>query len=374
MILSSVTQSSLPTSTSTEFDIVRLVARADLGPEDIAELRRLGAGAVDWERVLILGAYHRLLPLLHAHLKAHLPEAVPDREMAALGVHVRTSAVQSLFLSAEMARIAEAFEARSIPLLVLKGPSLAEAYGGIAKRPFVDNDLLVRRKDFGHVEEVLLGLGFRCRKRSQRQMDGYLLIHGEYTFGRAEGDLVSTVDVHTCVAPLGYTYRGPFEDLLRRSRALKIGGRSVPVLSWSDLFVVLCVNALKDQWNLLRLASDLAVVGQMVDDWDSTEALAREERCLRAFRLGVLVASGELGASFPQPVLDRARDDQQTVELADRVRAHFPIAHEERVLEGRERAHLVLQAQDGVGGRVRYLSYVALRRIAESWVDPQRTG
>ncbi|MEM1115071.1 MAG: nucleotidyltransferase family protein [Bacteroidota bacterium] len=349
---------------------MRLIARADLDPEAVAELRRLGA-EVDWERVLILAAYHRLLPLLHAHLKAHAPGLAPERAMAVLASHVRTSAVQSLFLSGEMGRIAEAFEARSIPLLVLKGPSLAEAYGGIAKRAFVDNDLLVRRQDFGEVEETLFGLGFRSRKRSQRQMDGYLFIHQEYTFGRAEGDLVSTVDVHTCVAPLGYTYQGAFEGLRRRSRELTIGGQAVRVLGWPDLFVALCVNALKDQWNLLRLASDVAVAGTMVDDWDLTESIARDERCLRAFRLGVLVAANEIGAAFPEAVLARARADAQAVGLADRVRAHFPVAHEEHVLEGRERAYLVLQAQDGLGGRARYLSYVALRRIAEPWVSPQ---
>lgn len=353
---------------------MRLIARADLAPEAVADLRRLGAGDVDWERVLVLGAYHRLLPLLHAHLKAHLPDLVPDREMAALGVHVRTSAVQSLFLSAEMGRITEAFAERSIPLLVLKGPSLAEAYGGIAKRPFVDNDLLVRHKDFGRVEQALFDLGFKSRKRSQRQMEGYLFIHREYTFGRAEGDLVSTVDVHTCVAPLGYTYEGAFDGLHQRARDLTIGGQLVRVFGWEDLFLVLCVNALKDQWNLLRLASDLAEAGTMVEDWDLVEALARDEKSLRAYRLGVLVAADELGAPFPGAVVAQARTDPRAAELADRVRAHFPIAHEERVLEGRERAHLVLQAQDGIGGRARYLSYVALRRLTESWVTPRVGG
>lgn len=368
-----MSQLSLPAPSSTEFDIVRLVARADLSSKASTELQRLGSGGVDWERVLVLGAYHRVLPLLHTHLKACLPGVPPEREMAALSAHVRASAVHSLFLSAEMARIAKAFEELTVPLLVLKGPSLAEAYGGIARRPFVDNDLLIRSKDFGSVEEILLDLGFRHRKRNQQQMDGYLFIHREYTFGRSDGNLVSTVDVHTCVAPLGYTYKGPLDDLLERSRSLVVGGREVRVLGWPDLFVVLCVNALKDQWNRLRLASDLAEVGRMIDDWDLVESLARQERCLRAYRLGVLAAA-DLGGSFPASVLASAQADQRAVELADRVRAHFPVAYEERVLEGRERAHLVLQAQDGLSGRARYLGYVALRRIAENWVEPETGG
>lgn len=364
--------SSMSTTTdSPEYAFVRLLARARLTASQADELRQR-AEDVDWRGVLGLAAHHRLLPLLWVHLSEHAQDAAPEEVVGALHRHARSTAVDVLFLSSEMARIARRFQEERVPFLVLKGPSLAEAYGGIAQRPFVDNDLLVRRSDFGRVEQTLLDLGFRRRKRSQRQLDGYLYVHGEYTFGRTVGDRVSTVDVHTSVTPRGYAYRGGVDDLEGRARTIHVSNEAVRALSWEDLFLALCVNALKDQWNRLRLASDLAEVGAFVDDWEGLERRAAEVGSLRAYRIGVLVATDEVGASFPEAVVTRARADRTAVGLAADVRAHLRTFHEERVMGSRDRARLVLQAQDGARGRARYLAYVAVRRLTERLVDPRR--
>ena len=361
-------------SPAPEYDLVRLAARAKLG-EARADRFRAAAGApVDWRKVLEVGAHHRVLPLLYIHLREHAPHAAPEALLASLQRFSQSAAVRVLFLSSQMARIADCLDEEGVPLLVLKGPTLSEAYGGVARRPFSDNDLLIRRGDFGRVERALLGLGFNRRKRSQRQLDGHLLIHGEYTFGRAVDGHVSTVDVHTNVAPLGYSYDGSYDHLKGRARPVTIGGARVDALGWADLFLILCVNALKDQWDRLRLASDLAELAGHIDDWELAEAEAESQRSLRAFRLGILVAADELDGDFPDGVLARARADGEASGLARDVRAHFPAAHDEKILDSAERARLMLHAQDGLRGRARYLGYVAVRRLLDRWVSPHPPG
>ena len=362
-----------PTS-SPEYDLVRLAARAELDGVRAARFREAVEGPLDWKKVMAAGSHHRVLPLLYIHLREHAAGAPPDAMIAVLQQFVQSAAVRVLFLSSQMALIARQLNGEGVPFLVLKGPTLSEAYGGAARRPFSDNDLLIRHGDFGRVERALLDLGFNRRKRSQRQLEGHLLIHREYTFGRAVEAHVSTVDVHTSVAPLGYTYDGSYDRLASRGRTVAVGGAEVQALGWSDLFLVLCVNALKDQWDRLRLASDLAELADHVADWDQAESEAESQRSLRAFRIGVLVAADELDGRFPQDVLERARADREASELARTIRAHFPAAHNEQVLDGSERARLMLRAQDGIRGQARYLSYVAVRRLLDRWVSPHPPG
>ena len=353
---------------SPEFNLVRLAARATLDAERAAAFGKACERKLDWPQVLGLAVYHRLVPLLFAHLRDH--GEAPAHVVAALHDGVRQSSVRVLFLSSEMARLARRLEADGLPYLVLKGPSLAEAYGGIARRPFVDNDLLVRRPDFDRVRRALLDLGFDSRARSDRQQAGTLWVHGEDTFQRMAGAARSAVDVHTALVPFGFSYAPAFEDLRRRARAVDVAGASVPALSWEDLFLTLSVNALKDQWDRLRLATDLAELAPFVRDWDAVTERAERLGSLRALHLAVLIASDELGGEFPADVLLPSRRDRRAQELASRARVFLKTSAHTRVRSGRERIALNLLVQDGVRGQLRYSGYAAVRRLTERWVDP----
>lgn len=347
------------------FEVVRLASRAVLSDARARRLRetadRLGA----WQDVLSIGGYHRVLPLLYSHVRTWAPPDVVE----SLRGYMQRRAVEVLFLGSEMARIAEAFDDEGVPFLTFKGPSLAEAYGGTARRPYVDNDLLIDPKDFGVASALLQDLGFQKRERSPVRQAGYLQVNGEDTFGRRAGPLTSTVDLHTRLVPIGYPYHGPFDALFERSRMLNVAGVEVPTFSWDDLFLALAVNALKDQWNRLRLATDLAEIAPFVPDWDEVLDRARRTRCLRALHVGVLVSADVVGAEFPGAVLNHARADARAARLANAVDERFPRAHTEPVMSGTDRMRFTLRTPDGVRGQAQYLAYVGLRRILEPLVS-----
>ena len=351
------------------FEVSRLAAASELGPARAAAFRDAVATVDDWGPVLEVAAFHKVLPLLYVHLRDHAHDP-PDRVVAALRDHAVRYAGHVLFLSSEMGRIAGRLRADDVPFLVLKGPSLTAAYGSVAKRPFVDNDLLIDRADFGRIERALLDLGFNQRKRSDRQQAGYLSVYGEYTFGRAAGDLASTVDVHTRLVPPGLPYAPDLDHLLARSRQIKVAGARVPALSWEDLFVALSVNALKDQWDRLRLASDIAAVGAMVEDWPAVWSRAKRGGSARAVRLAVLVSADAVDASFPDAVLRPSLNDRHAVALAARVTASMSHRHAAEVLSWVDRVRLTMGAQDGVSGKLRYAGYSALRRVRQRSLDP----
>lgn len=353
---------------SPEFELVRLAARGELSEERGDALSRAVCQTLDWGEVLRLGAYHKTFPLLHAHLREH-PE-VPENVLAFLRARARTSSRQSLLLVSEMAQIGDRLQSSGVPYLILKGPSLADAYGGLSKRPFVDNDLLIEPGDFGRVERVLLSLGFRERKRSGWQQRGYLYVHGEYTFGRSIGTSGSTVDVHTRLAPFGYAYSPRVATLLERARPVAVAGASVPSPSWEDSFLALSVNALKDQWDRLRLAVDIAEVAGQVEDWDYVLGVARRHRVVRALHLAVLLAHDTVGGGFPGPVLAAARNDARAAQLAHYARKVWrDESHAPTLLD---RARLTLLVQDGLRGQLRYAGYTVVRRLTEPFVATTR--
>lgn len=349
------------------YEIVRLAAHPALTDRRRQDLDAAVAQRPSWPDVVRLASFHRVAPLLDAHLSDHLPPKLGG----ALRAEVRRWAVHVLFLSTEMSAIARSFAAAGVPFLVMKGPSMAEAYGSTARRPYVDNDILIRRTDFPQVERLLLNAGFSERKQSDRQQAGYLHVHGEYTFGRVVGTQPSTVDVHTRLLPVGFAFDGPFDALVRRSRPVDIAGTGVPVLGWTDLFLTLAVNALKDQWNRLRLASDFAAVGGMIDDWDELLDRAARGQCLRATHVAVLVSEAEVGAAYPPRVLDSARADRRAVYLAGKVRVRLRHVHEQDVMGEWDRMLFNAIAPDGLRGQLRYLGYVAFRRMTEFYVRPQ---
>ena len=346
---------------SAEYAVVRYGSRAHLEGAAGAAFWRAVAAEPDWRRVLTLGAHHRVLPTLYAHLKG--AGALPPDSLRRLGEIARGWAATTLFLSAEMAEVARLLRQQGVPFLVLKGPSLAEAYGAAALRPFVDNDVLVRPPDFEAVAGALQGAGFWAPPRSRRRLGGYLRLHGEYPFGRVRSGRSSTVDVHTRLVPPGHGPRASFRALLGRSRPIRVRGAEVPALGWEDLLLALSVNALKDQWDRLRLAADVAETARRVEDWDAVWERARGEGAERALALALLVAAAEVGAELPGGALTRARADRRAVRLAAEVGRHLARAHAGPVRGARDRARLTLLAPDGLRGAGRYLGYVALRRL-----------
>ena len=328
-------------------------------------------GSFDWDLAISIANAHKVIPLLHANLVDCAQDAVPDTHLQILRVTSRARVMHVLMLTAEMAAIGERLREAKIPVLVLKGPSLSSAYGGVALRPFVDNDILIRRSDFERADQLLLKMGFQRKDRGSLQKAGYLLVHGEYTFGRMIGNLISTVDLHTNVLPVGYAYNESLDALQGRGRSLELAGSTFTALSWPDLLLALCVNALKDQWMNLRLATDIAEVATCIDDWDVVMTRAKRMRSLRVVKVALLIAHHAVGADIPDRILQACRDDARAVRLASWVEGRFATYSMNDSLTGRERVRLNMNVQDGIIGRLRYIGYAGIRRVTESFIDPK---
>jgi hypothetical protein len=366
------------TEPNPEYEAIRLATASVFDGAAAERLHALAEGGLDWGGVYAEAIYHGVQPVLYARLRA-FAEAYPDEAALAdlvsvLQRNVSARTAFSLFLTAEMAGLTRALDAAGVPFLALKGPSLAEAYGGVAYRPFVDNDVLIDRHDFDRVEAALVELGFERPPRTPLRLAGYLYIHGEFTFSRRVTGQVSTVDMHTALVPPGLSYHERLGVLLDRGRALSLGGATVRALSWEDLLIALCVNGFKDQWYRLRLVSDVAAAARMVTDWDAVFSRADASRSRRMVHTALALAEGEAGLDLPGPALARVRADARAVALSDRTRAYLRTTRRTGLLPWGGRVHLNLRSQDSLLGQVRYTAFAALRRATERFVDPEQAA
>jgi hypothetical protein len=117
----------------------------------------------DWEALLPCLRRHRLCPLacwVARTLRAELPDGIHrELESAYYGAALRYDLLRS-----SLARIADAFSVLRGPVIVLKGPALAERlYPSPACRPMEDLDLLVRTEDLPAAAHVLASLGYTDR-------------------------------------------------------------------------------------------------------------------------------------------------------------------------------------------------------------------
>ena len=352
------------------YRIVRLAARVRLQPDEVEQLgEALGHPDLDWPYLVRYASYHGSLALLYAHLRDHYASRVPGDILEAMrGVVLRRS-VWALTLTQELARLERRFEDEGIRALALKGPTLAQrVYESLALRPFVDLDLLVRRQDYDRLETLLITEGYDRRELTPIQKATYLLVHAQYTFGRArESAYPATLDIHTSVVPLGYSYAATFDELWERSQAVTIGGGRVPTLQDEDLLIVLCYHGFKNRWDRFKYITDVREVIHAFPglDWGVIERRADGFQGRRVLHLGLLLAHTLLGAELPPHILAAARADRRVLTLHDEVIGRLPEEAHIAVEPYWDRVRLNLYGQDRWTGRVRYGGYSLLRRMSE---------
>lgn len=131
-------------------------------------------GPIDWQQVLELAAWHRLLPLLWHHLteRGEHADQVPSAVLGELRRFAREALAGHLRLEGELRRALAALDEAGIPVVLLKGAALVEAvYAHQGLRPMADLDLLVPPDDVRRAFDVVQGLGYEVRGPKVRARD-----------------------------------------------------------------------------------------------------------------------------------------------------------------------------------------------------------
>jgi hypothetical protein len=203
-----------------------------------------------------------------------------SRELLVDGMRIEA---RSAAMTAELARIAAAFEATSIPLLVYKGPVLSQQlYGAPHLRAYSDLDVIVAPENADAGEVLLRTLGYEEAEpltASQRRL--HRRVAGETLFFRGE----VLVDFHWRFSHPQFPLRLPFAEAWQRRQAIVVDGYAFPTLGDEDLVVVTASHAAKHLWHRAETQLQVEALRDRAPDWAAVEALARRAGAWRQVQL-----------------------------------------------------------------------------------------
>src|SRR5436309_7042786 len=130
-------------SFSPEFRLVAACAMWPPSDRRTEAIRAAAAGPLDWDRFLRVATRQRVVGLAHDGLRRARPD-VPPRIASDIAALTRALVRQNLALATEAVRLQNLFTEADIPLVFVKGTSLAMlAFGTLGLSGGEDIDLLV---------------------------------------------------------------------------------------------------------------------------------------------------------------------------------------------------------------------------------------
>jgi Uncharacterised nucleotidyltransferase len=317
-----------------------LCARTEGSPEVESQIRDLLERRLDWEYLLEEATEHSITPLLDRQLRAIAPGAVPEKAREKLKGACRANAVRCLFLSAELAKVLEAFRGAELVAIPYKGPVLAvQAYGDVTLRDFDDLDIILRQEDMPKADELMRAMGYRPRfdcilsSRASAWM-----VPGEYKY--IDAGRRAIVELHTELTLRHFPRAPRLEDLAKQLVSVPCGGVQIPTFSPDDGLPILCVHGAKDFWERIVWVADIAelVRAHPALDWDRSFKVSAAFGSDRMLNLGLALAAELLDTELSAEVAKRVKRDTEamatTTELARRL-----LNREEPPLDATSRFH-----------------------------------
>lgn len=293
-------------------------ARSRFLPANVDAIRSLVEAGPDWTCVFAEASQNSVTPLLAWSLCQVAADVAPSQILDKLKEENRAHAIRCLYLSAELARLLEIFQAESILAVPYKGPITAcQAYGDVTLRAFDDLDIIAEHKDAPRVHELLLAQGYKPRfPWIFTQDSASRLIPGEYNY--CDKTCRIMVELHTERTLRHFPRPADIRALTEPLVALEVAGKQVSTFSPEVALLLLCLHGSKDFWGrLLWIADVSAMVSSHPDlNWDEVHRHAESAGCSRMLCLGLQLAVDTFGVEIPRLVRDRLEADRIAGELA----------------------------------------------------------
>ena len=195
----------------------------------------------DWEDILEIAERQNLAPLLFFYTRKHsLPSPIPEPIEYRLKLSYLRCMAKGMYLYPELSGILSHFNNSQIPVIVLKGPHLAElVYRDRALRPMSDIDLLVRKRDLKRACDELYDLGYETSR--QFSIEAETKLHPDLPAFHRGGKCI--VELHWNLEMPTSPFRIDLEGVWERAQHVRIAEVDTLVLSNEDLLLHLCIHA-----------------------------------------------------------------------------------------------------------------------------------
>lgn len=318
------------TSDRPEVELLLCCARTHIDTLTAERIKTLLQQDINWEYLLQTALQHRVMPLLYRSLNTTCPEAVPQATLEHLRNLFYTKAQHNLFLTSELLKILNLFEAHGISAIPFKGAILAaSAYDNPALRDFRDLDILIQERDVPKATDLLISQGYQppnqlanAQEKPYVQFKQFLesaQYQGAYDFVR--NDEKVAVELHWSLTKKDFPFPVDFKHLWEHIESVPLAGTTVPNFSPEDSLLFLCMHGSKHCFEELQWICDIAELlrAHQGINWEQVMEQSRILGSERMLLLGLLLASELLGTILPEAVLLRMQADPVAKSLSKQV-------------------------------------------------------
>jgi hypothetical protein len=270
---------------------------------DLTRFRELLGRGSENKSLASLAAAHGVRPALLDCLGKTGWDRIADAEKAALEQFRHHHLARTLALTGELHRLTDRLSAASIPFIAFKGPTLAlELYSGLAGREYNDLDVIVPPAMVGAAEDTIRAMGYDSPQGDRAFRRAFLAPQRQYAFTRDDG---LAIDLHWSFSGSHVPFPLAPADSWKNPAELLVGSRPVPVLSPSNLALLLAGHGTKEGWAMLKWVGDFA---RLIDrhpelDWEELHRRARACRCGEAVLLACAMVQLLLGIEVPRALV-----------------------------------------------------------------------
>ncbi|MGC1383428.1 MAG: nucleotidyltransferase family protein [Candidatus Acidiferrales bacterium] len=358
----------LQASNTPEKQLLVLCTRTRIGPETAAEIGQILAGPLDWGYLISESLENSVTPLFYRQLRSVAWGLVPVERQDKLNTIAKSLAVRAMFLTAELLRLLDLFEAQGIRAIPYKGPVLAaQAYGDFALREFEGLDLILRQRDMPAANEVVLGLGYKPKfDWIFSEAAAATLVPGEYNYRDVARNAM--IELHTEKTLRHFPVAPDIETFLQRLVPVRIAERDVMTFAPEELLTMLCIHGSKDFWERLSWIADVSELTQSRAnfDWSRAWGFADALKAGRMVRLGLALSVALFATPLPQEVIATIRADVTASDLAESV-ARRLVQQPFHTLNGAGRFNFRRKMQAGAAAGWRYATRLAVVPAEEDW-------
>ncbi|MGC4095534.1 MAG: nucleotidyltransferase family protein [Nitrospira sp.] len=303
-----------------ESELLVWCARTVVRDEVKSRIRQTVQAPLNWAVVLDLAWYHGVGPLLHRNLSTLCADLVPVESLVQLRQRTQAGALINRVLAEELVVLCDAFEANGVPVIPIKGATLATSvYGDLTLRDFNDIDLLIPEGSIAEARALLLVLGYERRDAPSDAGEACHEDEPYHVFIKKR--TMFRVDLQYVMTHLQFRFRLDRPEFWQHRRPVVLMNRTVQGLAPEDLLIVLCVHGSKHVWEELKWICDVTELLRSHPhlDWNRVFSSASAWRCRRLVYMGLSLAHRILDAPLPDAVLARFADDSDVQILSHRV-------------------------------------------------------